>query len=67
MSYLDHKSWYGICDHAESCTKEECYHKTRHLHYVWGSKHAGGPWSCVQQKHKCPWGETEELVLCIKE
>ena len=64
MSYLDSMKWKGICDHSEKCDQADCYHKEKHEHHVWGSKFAGGPWSCVQQKHSCPHGETDYHIIC---
>ena len=64
MSYLDHVSYKGVCSNAENCDEEKCFHKNEHDHHVWGSKHAGGPWSCVLHKHDCPYQQTDDLVIC---
>ena len=64
MSYLDRVNYRGVCSYSDSCQKSDCFHKTEHTHHVWGSKHAGGPWSCVQQEHNCPHNETDTLVIC---
>ena len=65
-SYLERMNWIGICIHADACENTECAHRTRHPHHTWGSKHAGGPWSCVEQEHCCPYKETDEMVICRK-
>jgi len=64
MRYIDRMDYRGICSYADKCTNTECFHRTDHYHYPWGSAFAGGPWSCVQQEHKCPYGETDDLIIC---
>lgn len=66
MGYLDRMNWEGICDHSKECDQTDCEHKEKHAHHVWGSKFAGGPWSCVQQEHKCPYQKTDDFVICKK-
>jgi len=64
VSYLERMDYRGICSYAEKCQNSGCSHQTNHVHHTWGSKIAGGPWSCVQEAHHCPYGETNRLVIC---
>ena len=63
MSYLERQNYRGICSY-DSCKNSECFHRTEHIHHTWGAPLAGGPWSCVQQRHNCPYNETDDLIIC---